>query len=78
MKAQNILCSANQNALPLPISTNHITQDRKFPIFQKITGKMCSEPALIMGKGQFIQLQKRMRQGVMGAWDIQTGPFTVL
>ena len=46
LKAQKSLCSANQSALSLPISTNHITQDRKFPIFQKITGKMYSEPAL--------------------------------
>ena len=47
-----------------------------FQLFHFHTG----EPILITpgennGKEEFIQLQKRMRQGVLGAWGIQTGPF---
>ena len=30
-----------------------------------------------MGKGEFIQLQKRMRQEVLGALGIQTRPLAV-
>ena len=30
------------------------------------------------GKGEFIQLQNRMRQGVFSAWGIQTRPFAAL
>ena len=52
---------------------NFLTTKRRPPV-----STVKSEFPDYNGKREFIQLHKRMRQLVLGAWGIQTGPFAAL